>query len=127
MRSARQSTAIALTIVMFVATAWCICAPASNELASATSAPCCRVHNQPANVPQRPAQDCPSCSWSVLRSAGVLKIDTTIDQPTMALAFAALPSPPGVKVLSRVVPSIDAAAPSPPKQTLFDLHCQLLT
>jgi len=63
----------------------------------------------------------------VLRSAIDLNITTTIDQPTHPSPFAAIPAP--VPTLSSASFSfhVEPHALPPPAQTLFDLHCQLLT
>ena len=127
MPRAKQITATALAVVMLTATAWCICTPTvSIARSTEAAAPCCQTPGHTTDVPHRPAQDCPSCSWSVLRSAGDLRI-APHDRSTDARARLRRGSRfrAGACVRRQFSAAATPALP-PPERTLFDLHCQLL-
>ena len=133
MPAGRRILAALLAVVMFVSTAWCICMPDSLPATTAdpTEHSCCEkkpadepAHHQPNS--HQPAQDCPSCGWSILRSARLVDRQHHASDfvPTLAAFAITIDTTPAIRT-NATAPTFTAPLPRPP--TLLDLHCMLLT
>ena len=118
----RRTTGWLLVALIAVATVICICAPTEAQTADELGS-CC--HQKKTDQPH-PGQDCPTCSWSVLRSAR-LQQTPTITNPTLAIHASALPTITAPFVVSQFAMQPCVCESPPPPPTLFDLHCQLLS
>ena len=118
----RRITGSLLLAIVFTATVVCVCAPAEIR-AAANAHDCCHKSSQSSD--RRPAQDCPSCSWSILRSAEphgkTLIPDPGTQVNTISAIFQAI-----APIQSFVTILMPDQRPNPPP-TLFGLHCQLLS
>ncbi len=117
-----------MSCAMFIASAWCICAPLAPQAVAAPKADhsCCETKSAPTPIKQ-PAQDCPSCSWGVLRSARLLPADHHLATPFdfsaaifTAPVYIALPA-------IEVAPESLSRNTGPPPDTLVNLHCLILS